>query len=142
VTGCITVFIRTNPFNPQEPQYQRAASIKLDAATQDTRAIIATANRMLKEIFKSGYGYQKCGVQLSHIQPESALGQMELFDFADNGLPTENRPLMKVVDQINRRFPRAISVAATGFDKTWKAKAERVSQRYTTDWRELVTVKC
>jgi len=33
VTGCITVFIRTNPFNPQEPQYQRAASIKLDAAT-------------------------------------------------------------------------------------------------------------
>ena len=142
VTGCITVFIRTNPFNPQEPQYQRTASIKLDAATQDTRAIIATANRMLKEIFKSGYGYQKCGVQLSHIQPESAPGQIELFDFADNGLPTENRQLMKVVDQINRRFPKTISVAATDFDKTWKSKAERISQRYTTDWRELVTVKC
>jgi hypothetical protein len=29
VAGCITVFIRTNPFNPQEPQYQRSASIKL-----------------------------------------------------------------------------------------------------------------
>lgn len=142
VTGCITIFIRTNPFNPQEPQYQRSASVKLDATTQDTRAIIATANRLLKELFKTGYGYHKCGVQLSQLQPESSLGQMELFDFADNGLPTENRPLMKAVDQINRRFPRAISVAATGFDKTWKAKAERVSQRYTTDWRELVTVKC
>ncbi len=34
VTGCITVFIRTSPFNPKEPQYQRAASVKLDAATQ------------------------------------------------------------------------------------------------------------
>src|SRR5664280_2427706 len=111
VTGCITVFIRTNPFNPKEPQYQRAASVKLDAATQDTRAIIATANRMLKEIFRPGYNYQKCGVQLSHIQPESSPGQMELFDFADNSLPTESRPLMKIVDQINRRFPRAISVA-------------------------------
>jgi DNA polymerase V len=142
VTGCITIFIRTSPFNPKELQYQRVASIKLASATQDTRAIIGTANRMLKEIFKAGYGYQKCGVQLSHIQPESSPGQMELFDFADGNLPTENRPLMKIVDRINRRFPKAISVAATGFDKTWKSKSERVSQRYTTDWRELVKVKC
>ena len=142
VTGCITVFIRTNPFNPQEPQYQPAASVKLDAVTQDTRAIIATANRLLKGIFKTGYGYHKCGVQLSNIQPESSSGQMELFDFVDNGLHTENRQLMKVVDQINRRFPKSVSVAATGFDKSWKAKADRVSPHYTTDWRELVSVKC
>jgi len=81
-------------------------------------------------------------MQLSHIQPESSPSQNELFDFADNNLPTENRQLMKAVDQINRRFPRAISVAATGFDKTWKSKSDRVSQRYTTDWRELVCVKC
>jgi DNA polymerase V len=142
VTGCITVFIRTSPFNPQEPQYQRSASIKLDAATQDTRTLIATANRLLTEIFRQGYNYQKCGVQLSHIQPKSAPGQLELFDFTDNGLPTENRSLMKAVDQINRRFPKAISIAATGFDKTWKSKSDRISQRYTTDWRELVCVSC
>ena len=142
VTGCITVFIRTSPFNSQEPQYQRAASVKLATATQDTRAIIGTASRMLKEIFKPGYNYQKCGVQLSQIQPESSPGQIELFDFANNGLPMENRPLMKIFDQVNRRFPKGISVAATGFDKTWKAKADRISQRYTTDWRELVRVSC
>ena len=141
VTGCITVFIRTNPFNPQEPQYQPSASVKLDAATQDSRAIIATANRLLKEIFKAGYGYHKCGEQLSHIQPESSPGQLELFDFADNGLPTENRQLMKAIDPINRRFPKAISVAATGFDKTWKSRTERMSQSYTTSWNELVWVK-
>ena len=142
VTGCITIFIRTSPFNPKEPQYQRVASIKLASATQDSRSIITTANRMLKEIFRPGYNYQKCGVQLSHIQPVSSPGQLELFDFADTGLSVENRPLMKAVDRINRRFPKAISVAATGFDKSWKAKAEKISQRYTTDWRELVGVKC
>jgi len=141
VTGCITVFIRTNPFNPQEPQYQPSASVKLDAATQDSRAIIATANRLLKEIYKAGYGYHKCGVQFSHIQPEASPGQLELFDFADNSLPTENRQLMKAIDQINRRFPKAISVAATGFDKTWKSRTERMSQSYTTSWNELVWVK-
>jgi DNA polymerase V len=141
VTGCVTVFIRTSPFNPQEPQYQRSASIKLNAATQDTRTLITTANRLLTEIFKSGYHYQKCGVQLSHIQPVTTPGQLELFDFADSSLPTENRPLMAVMDKINRRFPKKLSVAATGFDKSWKPKAERVSPRYTTDWRELALVK-
>ena len=103
--------------------------------------IIATAKRLLNEIFKTGYRYHKCGVQLSHIQPESAPGQLDLFAFADNGLAAESRPLMKVVDQINRRFPKAISVAATGFDKSWQPTADRVSQHYTTDWRELVWVK-
>ncbi|MGZ8946704.1 MAG: Y-family DNA polymerase [Methylococcaceae bacterium] len=141
ITGCITVFIRTNPFSQQEPQYQRSASIKLSAATQDTRTIIVTGSRLLTEIFRQGYNYQKCGVQLSDIKSESSPGQLELFDYVDDGLPTENRSLMKVVDQINRRFPKAISIAATGFAKSWKPKADRVSQHYTTDWRELVCVK-
>ncbi len=35
VTGCVTVFIRTSPFNEQEPQYQRAASIKLSSVFGD-----------------------------------------------------------------------------------------------------------
>jgi DNA polymerase V len=142
VTGCITIFIRTNPFNLKEPQSQRVASIKLKAATQDTRTIIGTANRLLKEIFRAGYSYQKCGVQLSHIQPESTPDQFELFDVANDGLAKESRPLMKAFDQINRRFPKGIAIAATGFDKTWKAKADRISLRYTTDWRELAYVKC
>ena len=141
VTACVTVFIRTSPFNPQEPQYQRSASIKLDAATQDTRTLITVAHRLLMEIFKSGYNYQKCGVQLSKIQPKSAPGQLELFDYEDSNLPIENRPLMAVMDSINKRFPKRLSIAATGFDKSWKAKAERVSPRYTTDWRELARVK-
>jgi DNA polymerase V len=142
VTGCITVFIRTNPFNPHEPQYQRAASVKLDTGTQDTRIIIGIAGRLLEEIYKPGYGYHKCGVQLSHIQPETTPGQIDLFDFTGNGLPAENRVLMKTLDQINRRYPKAISIAATGFDKTWKPKSERISQHYTTDWRELVIARC
>ena len=141
VTACVTVFIRTSPFNPQEPQYQRSASIKLDAATQDTRTLITIAHRLLMEIFKSGYNYQKCGVQLSKIQPKLAPGQLELFDYEDSSLPIENRPLMAVMDSINKRFPKRLSIAATGFDKSWKAKAERVSPRYTTNWRELVMVK-
>ena len=123
-----------------EAQYHRAASAKLEKATQDTRTLINTANRLLTEIFKAGYGYQKCGVQLSAIQPVTAPGQVDLFDFAEDDTQSDNRQLMATVDQINRRFPKAVSIAATGIDRSWKPKAERKSPRYTTDWRELVKV--
>jgi len=141
VAGCVTVFIRTSPFNEQEPQYQRSASIKLSVATQDTRILITTANRILSEIYKSGYNYQKCGVQLSYIQAKTSAGQLELFAFDNDELPTENSVLMATIDKINKRFPKKIAIAATGFDKSWQPKAERISQRYTTDWKELVLVK-
>ena len=141
VTRCVTVFIRTSPFNEQEPQYQRAASIKLSTATQDTRTLITTANRILTEIFKPGYHYQKCGIQLSHIQTKTTQGQLELFDFDHEDLPIENSVLMATMDKINKRFPKKITIAATGFDQSWQPKAERISPHYTTDWRELLVVK-
>lgn len=140
VAGHISVFIRTSPFNPHEPHYQRSAGMRLPSATQDSRVIISAANRLLKEIFKPGYNYQKCGVQLSHIQPENQPGQFDLFELITH--QPDGKQLMNIVDQINRRFPKAISLAATGFDQTWKTKSERISSRYTTDWQELVCVKC
>jgi DNA polymerase V len=140
VTGYITIFLRTNPFNPKEPQYQRAASARLPAATQDTRVIIGTATRLLTEVFRAGYHYQKCGVQLNHIQPATLPNQRDLFEREAFAHP-ESEKLMQTVDRINRRFPKGIAIAAAGFNQDWQPKAERISKRYTTDWRELVVVK-
>jgi DNA polymerase V len=142
VVGCITAFIRTNPFAEHEPQYQRSASYRLDLPTQDSRIITRIVHRLLEDIYRPGFGYQKCGVQLSQIQAQTAPGQVDLFEFADHHLPQENRNLMQAIDQINRRFPKGIAIAATKIDQTWKPKAENLSQRYTTDWRELMTVHC
>jgi DNA polymerase V len=139
VASHISVFIRTNPFNPNEPQYQRAAGITLPSATQDTRMIVGTANRLLKELFREGYRYHKCGVQLSRIQPASIPEQWDLFDSAAFS-HAESGKLMETVDRINRRFPKGITLAVAGFDKGWKPKAERISRRYTTNWGELVCV--
>jgi DNA polymerase V len=141
VASCVSVFIRTNPFAVQDPQYQRAATVKLDAATQDTRTIIRVALSSLKAIYKPGFGYQKCGVQLSAIRPAASPSQFDLFDLSCEGLPPDNAILMQTLDTINRRFPKAVTIASSGFDKSWKPKAERISQRYTTDWRELVIVR-
>jgi len=141
VAGHISVFIRTSPFNPDEPQYQRAAGLTLPSATQDTRVIVGAANRLLKEIFREGYRYQKCGVQLGQIQPAAIPEQMDLFDLAAFG-HAESGKLMQTVDRINYRFPKGIAIATAGFGQSWKARAERISRRYTTNWRELVWVRC
>ncbi|AEG00398.1 Y-family DNA polymerase [Methylomonas methanica] len=139
VTGCATAFLRTNPFAEHEPQYQRAASQKLHYPSQDSRIIAGIVQQLLKEIYRPGYSYQKCGVQLSQIQSHTAPEQLDLFDSQQT---LESPQLMQTLDQINRRFPKGIAIATTKIDQTWKPKAENLSQRYTTDWRELVTVYC
>ncbi|PKD41995.1 hypothetical protein CWO84_02885 [Methylomonas sp. Kb3] len=35
-----------------------------------------------------------------------------------------------------------MAVATIKIDQTWKSRSDRISQRYTTDWRELVCVSC
>ncbi len=142
VAGCISIFIRTNLFSPSEPQYQRSASTKFSSATQDTRVIITTANRLLKELYKPNYKYHKCGVQLSQIQPALSFAQEDLFDLAVNPLLGKSGQLMEAFDQINRRFPKSIAIAASGLDQSWKAKAERITKHYTTDWNGLVDAYC
>jgi DNA polymerase V len=47
---------------------------------------------------------------------------------------------MQAVNRINRRFPGGITIAAAGFDKAWQSRAERISRRYATNWREFVSV--
>jgi len=46
-----------------------------------------------------------------------------------------------VMDNINRRYPKKMAIAATGFDKSWKPKADLISPNYTTQWQDLLQVK-
>ena len=144
VAGSITVFIRTNPYNLNEPQYQRSVHSLLNQATSDTRHIITIAKRLLQDIYRAGYRFQKCGVQLGHIQPSSTPKQVDLFNFTKNPLYSGSNgvALMATIDKINQRFPKGISVSTTGIKNSWQTPVEYLSPRYTTQWKELAIVKC
>jgi len=145
VTGSITVCIRTNPHNLNEPQYQRSVHSLLNQATSDTRHIITIAKRLLHDIYKTGYRFQKCGVQLDHIQPASIPKQVDLFDFSKNNTlyrDSNGIALMATIDKINQRFPKGISVSTTGIKNGWQTPVEYLSPHYTTRWKELAIVKC
>ena len=49
---------------------------------------------------------------------------------------------MNTIDKIKNRFPKGITLSATGINTGWQVPVEYLSQRYTTDWNELAVVKC
>ncbi len=141
VAGSISVFIRTNTHNDNEPQYQRSIRMVLHQASSDTRKIISNAKKLLQEIFKSGYRYQQCGITLGQIQPATMPGQLDLFDLPESQQSKSNG-LMLTMDKINQRFPKGISVSAAQMGNNWQSPVKLLSRHYTTDWNELLLVKC
>ncbi len=135
LAGMVQVYIRTNPFKDNAPQYQRGVSIPLPEATDDTLRLIRAAHWGLKRIFRPGFAYQKAGVALMDLRPASQM-QMSLFQTAHN-----RQSLMQVMDQVNSMFGRGtLRSGAEGIQPAWRMKRERMSPAYTTRWDELAIV--
>lgn len=99
--GCaknITVFIQTNSFRPDQPQYYGNQTIELEEATDDTLTLSSTAVRMLYGIFREGYTYKRAGVMITDIVSNSSV-QQSLF--ADPASREKRARLMKALDSIN-----------------------------------------
>jgi DNA polymerase V len=75
----ISVFVRTNQFSVQAPQYHREARVSLPTASTDTGELTRYALQALRQIFRTSYSYKKAGVILSEITPEDQV-QTDLFD--------------------------------------------------------------
>jgi DNA polymerase V len=137
LAGAVQVYIRTNIFKPEVPQYQRAVTVPLPEATADTRVLTMWAIKVLRRIYRPGYGYHKAGVMLSDIAP-IANQQFSLFDASS----ARSDALMNVVDGINQRFGRgAIRLATEGVERGWQMRRGNLSPGYTTDWAGLPVVK-
>lgn len=138
VAGVINIFITSNPF--KTPYYSKLVSIKLPFKVCDTPTLIKYSFLGLKQIFKKGYIYKKCGVILSDISSVNDI-QLNLFqkDFLYD-FSKKNR-IMESVDKLNKKWGRdTVKIASMGIENTLKMKQDMKSQRYTTDWSELLIV--
>lgn len=133
LAGAIQVYIRTNIFKPEAPQYQRSMTIPLPEASADTRVLTGWALRVLRRIYRPGYGYHKAGITLMEIVPR--LNQ-QFSLFVPAGMESgRNERLMATLDAINGRYGRgALRLAAEGVAKTWRMRRGNLSPRYTTEW--------
>ena len=138
VAGTLTVFLLSNPF--KTPFYSNSISIKLPYRVSDTPNLIKYSLIGLGKIFKSGYIYKKCGVVLSDISTVNDV-QLDLFNSSFiNDFNIKNRAMI-TMDRINRKWGRdTIKIGSMGIENTLKMKQDMISNRYTTDWNNLLVV--
>lgn len=141
LAGGLQVYVRTNVFKPELPQYQRSVTVPLPEATADTRLLTQWGIRILRKIFRPGFGYHKAGITLLNLVPKT---QQQFALFAQPGKEggIKSEKLMEVLDSINQRFGRCtLRVAAEGTEKAWQMRRGNLSPAYTTDWAALPVVK-
>jgi DNA polymerase V len=125
----LLVFIDTNPFRNDLPQYSRNIVITLPVATNSTSEILTYVLEGLRKIYRPKYLYKKAGVMLMDICSENYI-QGNLLDTVDRD---KHKRLMLVLDSLNDRYGRnKLKFACMGDGKAWQIKQERLSPCYTT----------
>jgi DNA polymerase V len=138
-TACLTVFIRTSPF--QSGFYSNSATIKLALASNDTAVLLQAALPLVAQLFRSGYRFHKAGVLLQELQPLEQL-QQHLFVSLSPQQQQRRECLMQLVDQLNARFGAGtLQWAATGLQPPWLMRRGHLSPGYTTRFKELPLVQ-
>ncbi len=133
----IMVFVQTNYFRKDQPQYSRNIIINTDFPTNSTIDLNHYAQIGLKAIFKEGYQYKKAGVIVMGITPNNET-QLSLFSSSN----PKHQPLMSVIDKMNRSYGKnKIKFATQCLDRQWKMKQERLSKCYTTKIKEVIHIK-
>jgi DNA polymerase V len=135
--GCaqgMMVFLQTNAFSKTDPQYRASRVIGFEGPLSDTVTMIKRGKAILHDLYRLGYAYHKCGVMLLDILPKS---QVQL----DGLVMVGNDQLMSLMDQVNHHMgPGALFFAATGVQARWQTRCTLRSDRYTTQWAELLQV--
>jgi DNA polymerase V len=133
VAGFLHVFLATNRFKEDLPQYSGCLMTALPQPTGCTSTLIRSACQVLERIYKPGYEYQKAGVMLTGLVSRKRCQQNLFLPPAD-----ERADLMAAMDRINTRWGRnTLQFAAAGLAKPWTMRQYRKSPAYTTNWGEL-----
>lgn len=136
--GALMVFIHTNGFKKDEPQYEKNFVCKLPVETNSTIELIKYTTHALKAIYQPGFRYKKAGVLVLDIVPENQV-QGSLFDNVDRDKYHE---VMATIDQINQKYGRdTLKIATQGSGQKWKLRQEKLSPCYTTRWSDIIEVK-
>jgi DNA polymerase V len=132
------VFIHTNGFKPDMPQYSRNVVVKLPYPTNSGIELAKFATRGLAYVFRQGFHYKKAGVVVMDLVPENER-QMTIFEKPN----LKHLSLMKAVDKLNAALgQQKIKLASQDLGRTWKMRQEKLSPRYTTRLNEVLTIHC
>jgi len=136
--SAMDVYITTNRFREEEPQYSAHLTLEFPIATDDTRELVDYAVKALDKIYRDGYRYKKAAITVTGIVPDNQV-QLNLFDRADRARFAQ---LSDAIDGLNEKMGReTLKPAASGLEPAWAMRREMRSPAYTTNWNEIARVK-
>jgi DNA polymerase V len=135
--NALLVFVRSDPHKKGGFPYRNSCVLPLPYATNSSILLSKHAVIGLQKIFKKGVHYKKAGVMIMGLIPTEKR-QLSIFQNNNN----KHLTLMQSVDRIHKRFgPHRIKLANQDLNRTWKMKQEHLSQRFTTELNEIITIK-
>ena len=150
VCSIVGVFLNTNYFRDDLPQYWQFKELNLPTATNSTATLVKASHKVLEEIYKPGYQYKKAGVIVMGIGATSPI-QLNLFDVNAEQFQ-KMKALDTVVDRINKvNGTETVVLAAQQYrQKGENGKVEVFanaikhdfrSKNPTTRWRDIIRLK-
>ena len=150
VATIVGVFLNTNAFREDLPQYWNFQEMRLVTPSSSTITIVKAANEVLQKLYRQGYHYKKAGVIVMGIGPNSPI-QQDLFDINAEQFEKMKR-LDAVIDRINKvNGTETIVLGSQQYtQKDGKGKAnvfanaikhDFKSKNPTTRWSDIIRLK-
>ena len=150
VASIVGVFLNTNAFRDDLPQYWNFQEMRLVTPSSSTITIVKAANEVLQRLYRQGYHYKKAGVIVMGIGPNSPI-QQDLFDINAEQFEKMKR-LDAVIDRINKvNGTETIVLGSQQYtQKDGKGKAnvfanaikhDFKSKNPTTRWSDIIILK-
>lgn len=139
MADAIEVFVATNRFNSEQPQYYNAVESRFADPTSDTAQLVTAATRALHRVYRPGYAYKKAGVTATRcVDANAAVHSL----FADPCEIERRRRLMSVMDSINSSplNRNALHVASMGTGLLPMTRREHESRLFTTKLDDIIRV--
>jgi DNA polymerase V len=134
----VILYLRKDKYKIEQQRYNFYKMETIPFASNSSITISALAVKMLKEIFEEGAIYKKAGVIVTELIPENQK-QLHLFEEEN---PKHLR-LMQVIDAYHKKTgERKIRLGNQDLQKTWKMKQNHLSNKYTTDFKEILEIQC
>lgn len=96
----ITVFVQTNRFRKDLPEYRNAKTQILPNPTNSSILIGRVVNELFESIFEEGFHYKKAGVIVNDFVPEDE----RLISLFEEDSQNQHLPVMKAMDAMNKKY--------------------------------------
>lgn len=136
----VIVMLMIDRHTVKTSKYYFNMAITLPFATNSTLTISNAAIGMLRKLTAGNekIKFKKAGVIVTELTAENKK-QFQLFDEED----PKHLAIMKAMDQMNTKIGATkIKLATQDLTRTWNMNQNHLSDKYTTDFKEILEIKC